>query len=76
LFIQLVDELRSDANTVIVPASSKLFEEGYDLFRRRADKDWSLTDCLSFVVMDQEGVSEALTADHDFEQAGFTILMK
>lgn len=40
------------------------------------DKDWSLTDCISFVVMEQHGISEALTADHHFEQAGFTVLLK
>jgi len=41
----------------------------------RADKDWSVTDCVSFVVMEQHGMKEALTADHHFAQAGFHALL-
>jgi hypothetical protein len=44
--------------------------------RDRPDKDWSLTDCISFVVMEDENIKEALTADHHFEQAGFVALLK
>ena len=46
------------------------------MYRSRNDKAWSLTDCISFVVMEQEGLTEALTGDHHFEQAGFTALLK
>ena len=46
------------------------------LFAERPDKDWSLTDCISFVVMQEQGICEALTADHHFEQAGFVALLK
>jgi hypothetical protein len=42
----------------------------------RPDKDWSLIDCISFVVMEEEGIQEALTADQHFEQAGFTALLR
>ena len=59
-----------------MPASSELMERGFDLFSRRPDKEWSLTDCISFIVMSEEGITEALTGDHHFEQAGFTILLK
>ena len=48
----------------------------YLLFAKRPDKEWSLTDCISFIVMQEYGLTEALTADHHFEQAGFTILLK
>jgi predicted nucleic acid-binding protein len=46
-----------------------------DLYRNRADKNWSLTDCISFVVMKRKGITEALTGDHHFEQAGFKALL-
>lgn len=75
-FVHLIPHLRSASQVTIVPATRSLLDEGYDLFTQRPDKDWSLTDCISFVVMDRQGVSEALTADHHFEQAGFTILLK
>ena len=42
----------------------------------RPDKEWSLVDCASFVVMQQRGLTEVLTTDHHFEQAGFVRLLK
>jgi hypothetical protein len=48
----------------------------FDLYENRLDKDWSLTDCVSVTVMTQRGLSEALTADHHFEQAGFRAVFK
>lgn len=62
--------------TLIVPASRRLLEDGMHLYRHRRDKDWSLTDCISFVVMEDEGITVALTGDKHFEQAGFTALLK
>src|SRR5208282_5143253 len=47
-----------------------------DFFSARPDKEWSLTDCISFVVMNERGMTDALTSDHHFEQAGFQILLK
>ena len=55
--------------------TAELFDEGFDLYCRRPDKDWSLTDCVSFVVMQQRGLREAFTADRHFEQAGFVALL-
>ncbi len=46
------------------------------MLARRLDKDWSLTDCISFAVMQERSLTEALTSDHHFEQAGFTALLK
>ena len=46
------------------------------MFAARPDKDWSLTDCISFVVMQERNIQDALTADHHFEQAGFVALLK
>ena len=75
-FVELVRSVRSDSTTTVVAASSDLFERGLELFAERGDKDWSLTDCISFVVMRDRGITGPLTADHHFEQAGFTILLK
>lgn len=75
LFVGLVAELRSDPLVTIVPASPDLFERAFQLFAARPDKDWSLTDCTSFVVMADAGLTDDLTADHHFEQAGFRPLL-
>jgi uncharacterized protein len=75
-FLDLLDALESDPDATIVPASDELFTAGVELYRQRPDKDWSLTDCISFVVMQREQITEALTADHHFEQAGFVALLK
>ncbi len=66
---------RTDEMLTIVEATHELFERGLDLFCDRPDKQWSLTDCISFVVMQDQGLSEALTADRHFEQAGFAPLL-
>lgn len=73
--VRFIETLRADPDCRIVPASQELFERGWELYVERQDKDWSLTDCISFVVMHDEGITEALTADHHFEQAGFAILL-
>jgi predicted nucleic acid-binding protein len=49
---------------------------GFALYGERLDKEWSLTDCISFVVMHDHQLTEAATADHHFEQAGFRALLK
>jgi predicted nucleic acid-binding protein len=75
-FLKLLRGLRADANTTIVASSQELFDKGLALYENRPDKDWSLTDCISFVVMQDHGLTDSLTADHHFEQAGFTALLK
>jgi uncharacterized protein len=75
LFTELLALLRSDPNTEIVAADEAVFDRGADLYAHRPDKAWSLTDCISFVVMTERGLTEALTGDHHFEQAGFRALL-
>ena len=75
-FPDLVRELQADPNTEVIPLSQALFEKGVELYAARPDKDWSVTDCISFVVMRQRGLTEALTADRHFEQAGFKALLR
>jgi uncharacterized protein len=74
--IQLIQRLRQDPNTRIIPQSTVQFEEALDLYRSRPDKEWSHTDCASFRVMEEEGIAEALTYDRHFEQAGFKALLR
>ena len=76
LFVRLLAGLQSDPDTTIVPASTALFERGLNLFSNRADKEWSLTDCISFIIMHDQTLTDALTTDHHFEQAGFNVLLK
>lgn len=75
IFIGLVRDLVSDPLTEIVGASSQLFTEAVALYETRLDKAWSLTDCASFIVMNRYGLTQALTSDHHFEQAGFVRLL-
>ncbi len=74
-FIQLLAVIQSDPGIKVVPCSAEIFERGLQLYRDRPDKDWSLTDCLSFIAMADRNITEALTGDHHFQQAGFKILL-
>ena len=76
LFLTLYQGLVADPNTRIVRHSDALFRDALDLYTRRPDKHWSLTDCASFVVMGRDGITDALTGDHHFEQAGFVAILK
>lgn len=72
---EFIIHLMNDVDIRIAPLSQTLFDAGLELYSRRPDKAWSLTDCISFVVMDEYEVKEALTADRHFEQAGFKALL-
>ncbi len=76
LFPVLLHRVRNNPRTTIIPPSQELFDKGAELYAGREDKDWSLTDCISFVVMDEMEIQEALTGDRHFEQAGFTAMLK
>ena len=71
----LVDKIRSNPNAEIVPMTSNAFRQALERYRSRADKTWGLTDCASFLIMEEKGITEALSADRDFQQAGFKALL-
>jgi len=71
-----VEGLESDPGVEVVQQSEQSFQEGLHLYRARADKAYSLTDCISFQLMRERGISEALTHDHHFEQEGFVALLR
>jgi uncharacterized protein len=74
--VRFLPKVRTDPAFEIVGYETAVYDAGFDLFSKRPDKDWSLTDCISFVVMTQRGLTDALTADHHFEQAGFRAIFK
>ncbi|MDY0170413.1 MAG: PIN domain-containing protein [Thermoguttaceae bacterium] len=74
--IALIDHVLHRPDVSVIPLSPDLWERGWDLYRNRLDKAWSLTDCVSFLVMEDAGLADALTADEHFRQAGFrTVLL-
>jgi uncharacterized protein len=74
-FSVFIEAIHSNRVTTAVPCTASWFDKGQNLFSRRLDKEWSLTDCISFVVMEEHGLTQALTNDHHFEQAGFEVLL-
>ena len=75
-FPDFAADLASAAQIRIIAASDEWFRRGVDFYRARPDKKWSLTDCLSFEVMRELGVREALTSDQHFTQAGYRALLR
>jgi hypothetical protein len=73
---KLLANLRANDDIDIEPSRQDLFEAGLHLHADRPDQTWSLTDCISFVLMKEAGSIEALTHDHHFEQAGFRALLR
>jgi len=74
--VKAVKAIMGDPNVEVVPQTSQQFRIAVDRYDGRQDKKWGVTDCASMLIMEQKSIQEVLTADHDFEQAGFTILMK
>ena len=73
--VALIDHLQARPDVDVLPFSEDLWQRGWDLFRRRPDKEWSLTDCISFIVMKDAQLESALTTDDHFRQAGFRPLL-
>ena len=76
LFVEFFARLGTDRRMEVVPASADWLNTGVNLFAARPDQTWSLTDCISFSVMTQRNLTDALTADRHFEQAGFRALLR
>lgn len=72
----IVTDIENLRGYQIISASPELFRAGLKLHRERPDKHWSLTDCISFHVMDKLGMRRALAYDEHFEQAGFETLIR
>ncbi len=74
--IEMLETIEADETITTVTVTEELYADAFKLFLSRLDKEWGLTDCISFVVMKRFGITEALTTDRHFEQAGFKPLMR
>jgi predicted nucleic acid-binding protein len=74
--VRLLQAIESDPRIEVVPLSEQLYQSGFRLYSARDDKEWGITDCLSFVVMQDHNLTDALTTDLHFQQAGFRALLR
>lgn len=74
--VETLEDMRSDDDVEILSVDSELFSKALKFYSSRIDKEWGLTDCISFVVMKDRKLKDALTSDHHFEQAGFQALLR
>ena len=74
--VAFLQAVRADPLFEVVGYVPTVYQAGFDLFANRPDKAWSLTDCISFGVMSERSIADALTADRHFEQAGFRAVFK
>ena len=74
--VRLIEAMQSDPLIDVIPVSDERLQHAFALFKERADKEWSLADCLSFDIMRERGIVDALTPDMHFAQAGFAVLMR
>jgi uncharacterized protein len=73
--IVVIEKFLSTAETELIRLDESLFNKAFDLYKSHADKSWGLVDCISFVVMKEQNITDALTCDKHFAQAGFRALM-
>jgi predicted nucleic acid-binding protein len=74
--VELIEQFLASDEIDVIRLTSELFDQSLRLYKKHQDKSWGLVDCFSFVVMKQHKVSQALTFDRHFIQAGFQALMK
>jgi predicted nucleic acid-binding protein len=74
--VQAVEDARKGDSLIVLPQTSEQFTQALERYKRSADKNWSLTDCASFQIMETEGIHAALTHDHHFVRAGFEALLR
>ena len=69
--IRFWERTTNDPQVTVMPLTAEVMEDAIDLFKARADKTWSFTDCISFEIMRRREITVALSADRHFRQAGF-----
>ncbi len=73
---EMVQSLQNNPNVEVIPQTDAQFRAAVERYASRSDQRWSLTDCASFLVMEERNIGEALAYDRDFEQAGFSALLR
>ena len=74
--VRFIEQCYNTPNIRVVSTDTPLLDKALKLYHQRSDKDWGLTDCVSFVVMEEQQLLEAMTMDQHFVQAGFRALMR
>lgn len=74
--VEVITHLLTSEDVEVVRLTPALFDESFALYKSHMDKEWGLIDCISFIVMRQNDIQEALTFDRHFVQAGFRALMR
>jgi predicted nucleic acid-binding protein len=74
--VEFIDDLLQNPRLQVIPQNRESFLQGFELYRRRPDKEYRLTDCISLTVMQRLKISQVLTHDNHFQQEGFIILFE
>ena len=74
--IEIIEHFLTSDEVEVINLNPDLFRRAFELYRTHLDKEWGLVDCISFVVMRDFGLTNSLTADRHFDQAGFTALIR
>lgn len=74
--VKILRSLEQDQNVKIVSLNDELYSRAFKLFCDRSDKEWGLVDCISFIVMQEHNITDALTTDRHFKQMGFRALLR
>lgn len=74
--VEVITDFLSSDDVEVVRLSPELFEKAFDLYKAYQDKEWGMVDCISFVIMREMGITDALTFDQHFVQAGFCALLR
>lgn len=73
--ISLIEAINQSKKWKNIPIERLLIKRGFERYKKVADKNWSMVDCISMIVAEDHGITDIFTTDHHFEQAGFTILL-
>jgi predicted nucleic acid-binding protein len=74
--VEIIEDFLTSEDVQVIHLAPPLFRKAFDLYKLHSDKSWGLVDCVSFVVMKETGITDALSADKHFEQAGFNVLIR